>query len=50
MILTSVASTGSALPARMKIGTSAQRQFSILRRRATKVSVSESSATPLTSW
>ncbi len=36
-----MAVTGSAFPARMKIGMPAQRQFSISRRSATKVSVSD---------
>ena len=47
--LTSVASTGIALPARMKNGTPAQRQLSTSSRSATKVSVSEPGATPSTS-
>ena len=47
--LTSVACTGIALPARMKNGTPAQRQFSIRSSSAANVSVVESAATPSTS-
>ena len=43
---TSVAVLASAFPARTRIGTPAQRQFSISKRRATNVSVSESERTP----
>ena len=43
---TSVAVPARAFPARTRIGTPAQRQFSISRRRATNVSVSESGARP----
>ena len=45
----SVAVTGSDLPARIRTGTPAQRQFSISKRAATNVSVSEPGATPSTS-
>ena len=43
---TSVEVMGMRLPARMMIGTPAHRQVSQCRRTATKVSVSESPATP----
>ena len=46
---TSVTMCGSALPARRKMGTSAQRQLSISSRSAGKVSVAEPLATPGTS-
>ena len=46
---TSVTLCGSALPARRKMGTSAQLQLSISSRSATKVSVAEPLATPGTS-
>jgi hypothetical protein len=45
----SVAVTGMHLPARMMIGTSAQRQESMNRRVAKNVSVDEPAATPSTS-
>jgi hypothetical protein len=44
--ITSVVVTGRRLPARMKNGTPSQRQESISRRSAAKVSTGESGATP----
>ena len=48
-IVISVAVTGMVLPARMRIGTPAQRQVSRARRTATNDSVVEPGATPSTS-
>ena len=45
--LSSHCSTGSSFPVRMKNGTPLQRQLSISKRIAAKVSVFESFATPL---
>ncbi len=47
--MASVADTGSALPERMSQGTPDQRQESIWKRRAAKVSTSEPGATPASS-